>query len=238
MNKKQRAIIAARNLLRSQEEAILSTHSLSKSGYPFGSVTTFIADEIGEPIIYISDLAQHTQNIHGNPKVSVIINKTGKKDINTGARLTLLGDAKPIDESEFEHISQAFWSRFPSSEGYQNTHDFEFFRIHVKHLRYIGGFGKIHWLPVDQFMLEKIDWSVDSAIEHMNQDHVAAMQAIVCDKIGSTPDSPKMTHIYQDGCVIQIDGYKNLFFPFAELVQTPEQIRQQLVTMTQKAKSA
>lgn len=238
MNKKQRAIIEARNLLRSREEAILSTHSLSKSGYPFGSVTTFLADEIGQPIIYISDLAQHTQNIHGNPKVSIIINKTGKKDINAGARLTILGDAKPIDESEFDSISQAFWTRFPSSKGYQNTHDFEFFRIHVKHLRYIGGFGKIHWLPVDQFMLEKIDWSVDSAIEHMNQDHVDAMQAIVRGRTEKKPKQVVMTHIYQDGCVMQINKHKNLFFAFEQPVKTPEEVRQQLVAMTQKARSA
>ena len=56
-------------------------------------------------------------------------------------------------------------------------HDFQFYRIDITAVRYIGGFGKIHWLepasyhaPVNQ--LAELE---DGILEHMNNDHVEAL---------------------------------------------------------------
>lgn len=60
---KDKKVKEARKLLLSEYQAILSTHSVDVSGYPFGSVVPYCLNKNGEPIILISSIAQHTKNI-------------------------------------------------------------------------------------------------------------------------------------------------------------------------------
>jgi putative heme iron utilization protein len=236
--KKENITQSARNLLRTKEKAILSTHSVSREGYPFGSVTTYISDYSGNPIIYISHLAQHTRNIKTDPKISMIITEENGKDINAGARLTLLGKATLIDKSEEKDISEKFWARFPESRMYQNSHDFKFYRIKLEHIRYIGGFGQIHWVPLNEFLLDYPQWKEDEqhAIDHMNEDHIDAMQLMLKHFKGVCSDQIKLTHLYPDGCIIKLDEQENHYLPYQSLAINSKDIRIQLVKLTQEAR--
>ncbi|MBO0797641.1 MAG: pyridoxamine 5'-phosphate oxidase family protein [Blastocatellia bacterium] len=62
----------SRRLLNQQSVGVLSTHSVEVAGYPFGSIAPYTLNYNGEPIILISDIAQHTRNIKRNNKVSLI----------------------------------------------------------------------------------------------------------------------------------------------------------------------
>ena len=236
---KDKAIKQARTLLRNKEKAVLSTHSASKDGYPFGSVTTYMTDYQGHPIIYISHLAQHTHNIKADPKLSLIVSEDNENDINAGARLTLLGTAELVNDEEVVNISNKFYLKFPESKAYQNTHDFKFYRITVEHIRYIGGFGQIHWLKLDDFLLPEPIWkdSEKPAIEHMNEDHVDAMLLMCSYYKNFEADDISMTHLYADGCVLRADKKYNFFLPYNSLVKEPSDIRTRLVEMTQKARA-
>lgn len=240
MNKKQKAIIEARNLLRRKEKAILSTHSASREGYPFGSMTTYMSDLQGHCIIYVSDLAQHTKNILNNPKISIIISEDNEKDINAGARLTILGDAEVVAENELAEISEQFWARFPESRKYQNTHDFKFYRIRSRHVRYIGGFGQIYWLTLDKFLLDEPEWKpqAEYAIKHMNEDHVDAMQLMLEHQFHLKADTVEMTHIYPDGFLLKANSEHNYFLPSLSLIIESKNIRTELVKMTHVARDA
>lgn len=237
-DKKQQAIIEARHLLRSKEKAVLSTHSKSKPGYPFGSMTTYLSDYAGHPIIYISDLAQHTHNIDKDPRLSLIVGEDNEDDINAGARLTLLGQAKMINATETEDIAEKFYARFPESRKYSNTHDFKFYRIHVEHVRYIGGFGQIYWLPVEHFLLDEPQWQSQEkyAIDHMNEDHVDAMQLMLSHFKNTNTDQVIMTHLYPDGCVLRANDKNNYYLPYSEMAIGSGDIRKRLVELTNEAR--
>ncbi len=239
MSKKNKAIKEARTLLRSQEKAMLATHSFSKTGYPFGSVTTYMTDYQGHPIIYISHLAQHTKNIKQNAKISLLVSQDSEGDINAGARLTLLGHADPISEGEVRQISEKFYLKFPESKKYQDTHDFKFYRIRVEHVRYIGGFGQIYWLDASQFILPNPEWLAheQAAIEHMNEDHQDAMQLMCSYFKNYEADDIVMTHLYPDGCVIRANHKHNYFLAYSELIENPKDIRVQLVELTKQARA-
>ncbi len=239
MSKKNKAIKAARTLLRSSEKAMLSTHSYSKAGYPFGSVTTYMTDHQGHPIIYISHLAQHTKNIKHDNKISLLVCQEGDDDINAGARLTLLGHAEPVSKSECESIAQKFYLKFPESKKYQDTHDFNFYRLKVEHVRYIGGFGQIYWLDQNQFILPIPNWlkNEQPAIEHMNEDHKDAMQLMCSYFKNFEADEISMTHLYPDGCAIRANQKHNYFLAYQELAESPKDIRIRLVEMTNEARA-
>ena len=239
MKNQSKAIIQARTLLRNQEKAVLSTHSVSKTGYPFGSVTTYMTDHQGHPIIYISHLAQHTRNIKENPKLSLLISEDNDNDINAGARLTLLGTVELVNNEELEEIADKFYLKFPESRAYQETHDFKFYRVKVEHVRYIGGFGQIHWLDLNDFLLPEPNWKENErpAIEHMNEDHEDAMILMCSYYKNFEAEHIAMTHLYADGCVLKANNKLNFFLTYSKLIERPNDIRTRLVEMTQLARS-
>ena len=147
-------IQAARQLFLGERFGILSTISIDVPGYPFGSVTPYCADEECRPLIYISQIAQHTRNILADSRVSLTIieSKGGSGDVQAQGRLTCIADARPI-VGNTASISERYFYYFPSAKQYSQTHDFAFFRLDLVRVRFIGGFGQICWLEPDEFMI-------------------------------------------------------------------------------------
>ena len=63
----------ARTLLHSQRQGVLSTISLHRAGYPYGSLTPYALSSAGAPMILISALAAHTQNLLADPRASLFV---------------------------------------------------------------------------------------------------------------------------------------------------------------------
>lgn len=149
---------AVKELLENQSFGILSTHSVDVAGFPFGSVTPYSLTEHYNPLIFISNLAQHTHNILKDNRVSLIVleklNLEANQDPQKYGRVSILGQATPVPKSgvENEKLYQQYFQRFPESEGYQQTHGFQLFQVSPVRIRYIGGFGKIFWLEPNQFI--------------------------------------------------------------------------------------
>ena len=85
MTNKEKSGKAARSLMMSEYQGILSTISVEAQGYPFGSVTPYCFDSQGRPVILISRIAQHTKNILADPKVSLIVMERDVDDIQATA---------------------------------------------------------------------------------------------------------------------------------------------------------
>lgn len=167
--------LEARKFLRSTCSGILSTHSTRHEGYPFGSVAPFVLDHHCQPIILISNIAEHTKNIAANPKVSLLV-FAGAEDLQANARLTLLGEAVKIYKDDID-LRARYLRYLPQAASYFDMHDFSFYRIHIHQARYIGGFGKMSWLS-EADLFGSITDSVSvlasqeaAIIEHMNADH-------------------------------------------------------------------
>ena len=150
----QELINEVRTLLKNNSNGVLSTHSLSVKGFPFGSLTPFAIDESGCPIILISALAEHTKNINADSNVCLtIIENNSGGNLQAQARLSVLAHAKKI-ESPGSDVREAYFARFPESKNYFGTHDFAFYRLEPVRLRYIAGFGKIHWIEKEAYLAQ------------------------------------------------------------------------------------
>src|SRR5438034_11208780 len=88
----------ARNLVLTESFGVLSTVSLDVPGYPFGSITPYCTDEYCRPILYISEIAEHTRNILADPRVSftVIERNSHSDDVQSRGRLTCIANAPRI----------------------------------------------------------------------------------------------------------------------------------------------
>ncbi|MGI9278791.1 MAG: HugZ family protein [Endozoicomonas sp.] len=240
MEPKVQAAHDARNLLLNEYHGILSTHSDDVPGYPFGSVMPYCLDKHGNPVILISDLAQHTKNVEANPKVSLIITQSGVDDIHKAGRLTWIGDAEKIeaDSEEVKELEQRYYAFFPPSANYHKTHGFDFYRIHLKRARFIGGFGKIFWVKNELMTRENPFYgSVENGmVKHMNEDHVDAMVKY-CKAAGiEIPEGvePKMAGIDATGMHLLLND-KLVRIPFPTEVEEPMAVRKTLVEMAKVA---
>src|SRR5579875_1899188 len=86
----------ARRLMRALDRATLAT-SLADSGggWPYASLVLVAADLDASPLLLISTLAEHTQNLARDPRASLLFDGTqGLDDPLTGARVTVLGELR------------------------------------------------------------------------------------------------------------------------------------------------
>lgn len=139
----------ARQLLRTHRYGALSTLSKKFDGHPFGSITPYLVDHDGSLLILISALAEHTKNIQNDPRVSLITHNQDDPHIQTQGRITLVGNASLFEDRE--QAGKRYLRYFPEAQTYFDMPDFNFFRIVPLALRYIGGFGDIHWVKADNY---------------------------------------------------------------------------------------
>ena len=234
----------ARKFLRSTHSGILSTHSARLEGYPFGSVAPFVLDHSCQPVILISNIAEHTKNIALNPKVSLLVFAAGD-DLQANSRLTLLGEAVKIFKDKDTDLRARYLRYLPQAASYFDMHDFAFYRIHIHQARYIGGFGKMSWLS-DVDMLSGIADSgallasqETAIIEHMNADHAENLISYCKHFHNVDATQVQMLGLDCDGFDVEATVNNNttmLRFDFEEQIHDAQSARAALVAMAKAAR--
>ena len=175
----------SRSLMATSSSGVLST--LGAEGYPYGSLVSHMVDNFGNPVILISDLAEHTKNARFDDRVSLLVDTsdTAEGDPLVGARLTLIGRLNLLEgESELQN---SYLTKHPYSADYANFKDFNFWKLDVERCRFVGGFGHMSWMTASDYCNSEEDpfiKSASGAIEHMNDDHADANLIFVQERGG------------------------------------------------------
>lgn len=136
-------------LLHQVPYGTLATHSTHTPGYPYASLLPFVADPGHRPLLLLSELAEHTKNLHADPRASLLLAQPHGDDVLSGARLTVLGDVTRIEP---DAALVARYLRYqPDAERYLALGDFGFYRLEPQRLRLIAGFGKMGWIEADSW---------------------------------------------------------------------------------------
>lgn len=219
----------ARELLLKEYRGVLSTHSKSMPGFPFGSVVPYCLDAEGHPLILISRIAQHTHNLQRDPKCSLLVGERGAEDVQAVGRLTLLAEARQLEDADaIEAAAERYYRYFPESRNYHRAHDFDFWVLKPVRYRYIGGFGAIHWLDHVALASPFAGKVEASMVEHMNSDHAKAIAHYVA--LSGLPQTvpAQMAGIDSEGMHLRI-GHGLYWLAFGEPCNTPTQVREALV---------
>lgn len=221
----------ARALLLKEYRGVLSTHSKSMPGFPFGSVVPYCLDDQGRPLILISRIAQHTHNLQRDPKCSMLVGERDAEDVQAVGRVTVMAEAQKVtDEAAVEAAAQRYYRYFPESESYHSAHDFDFWVLAPVRYRYIGGFGAIHWLDDVALANPFAGAAETSMIEHMNEDHAKAIAHYV--ELAGLPKTEPATLVGIDSEGMHLRVGPGLYWlAFAEACNTPTQVRQALVQL-------
>lgn len=135
---------AARALVAAHSQGALATLR-SEDGYPYASVVDYLPLPGGDVALLLSRLAEHQKYLSVDSRVSLLIAPgLGNPDVLAEARVTLLGDMEAVEDKAQLH--DAYLLRHPHAGQYIDFADFLFYRLRVKQVRYIAGFGRMGWL--------------------------------------------------------------------------------------------
>jgi hypothetical protein len=226
---------AARELFRAARSGVLSSHSSKVPGFPYGSALPHATDHQGRPVLLISHLAEHTRNVEADPRVSFLVSPSGA-DLQSSARAALLGEAHPLADAG--SIEARYLRLFPYHAQYLAIGGFRFWVIEPLQVRYIAGFGSLHWIPGASFLAQagEMPATESSALEHMNRDHREALLAYCRHVHAVDAAQVEMVGIDCDGFDVRADGHV-LRFRFAETVTTAAQARTTLAALARDSRA-
>jgi putative heme iron utilization protein len=144
----------ARALLAAESVGVLSTISVHRAGFPYGSVTPYALAADGAPLLLLSKLAAHTHNLRADPRASLFVgDRSAVADPQAGARVSLLGRAVPLAGADPDSGADAdararYLARWPQAADYFALGDFSLWRFQIEEARLIAGFGDIRWLTL------------------------------------------------------------------------------------------
>lgn len=142
------SIESALALLHEVSHATLATLSVQLPGYPYATTVPCVLDGGHRPVLCISALAEHTRNLLADPRASLSVVKPEGGNIQSAARLTLVGDAERFEPCP--ELVARYLRYQPDAEQYLEL-DFMFFRLHPRRVRFIAGVGKMGWLESDEW---------------------------------------------------------------------------------------
>lgn len=141
----------AAQLLSGARHAALGV--IQPDGLPLVTRAGFGLSPAGEPMVFISALAAHTQALRRNPACSMLVGEPGNKgDPLTHPRLSLFGRVAFTGPGEDGHTEMAasYLRGHPKAKLYIAFPDFAFARLQVEAAHLNGGFGKaFHLSPAD-----------------------------------------------------------------------------------------
>jgi putative heme iron utilization protein len=231
------AVGTAKLLLRSIRAGALATLD-RESGSPFASLVTVATDQDGSPLLLISGLSTHTQNLKQDGRASILLSQGGKGDPLAHPRLTVIGRAEVSPEPR---IRRRFLARHPKAALYADFGDFAFWRLEVIGAHLNGGFARAMDLTRAQVVTdlagaEELIAIEESAIEHTNADHREALMLYATRLAGAKKADWVATGIDPEGLDLAA-GDLTARAPFGRRVTTGAELRALLKEMADEARA-
>jgi putative heme iron utilization protein len=227
----------AKRLLRATRSGALATLD-REAGFPFASLVTVATDFDGSPLLLLSRLAAHTQNLDQDGRASILLAEGGKGDPLAHPRLTVTGLVRRAPEGR---IRSRFLARHPKANLYADFADFAFWRMEVAGAHLNGGFARAMTLAAEELLTdlsgaESLLAAEDGAVSHMNEDHREAL-GLYATKLAKAPSGDWRTTGLDPEGIDLAAGDLTARAEFDGRVVTPGELRQVLTDMAERARN-
>jgi putative heme iron utilization protein len=229
----------------SASRGTLCTLAVDPAGYPYGSVATYGLDDAGNPLFFVSLMAEHTQNAMRDPRASLLVSEpvADGSDPLAGGRATLLGLLSKVEEGERRSAQACYLAANPAAEYYIGFGDFVFYHLHVSSIRYVGGYGRMSWVDAGDYAAAEPDPLAPAAagiLGHMNADHAEA-QVLYCRYLAGRPDTSRavMSAVDRYGFEMVAEGPTGraaVRLGFPHPCSTGDEVRRAMVAMVADAR--
>jgi len=228
---------ASKKLLREGRSGALAT-LMPGSGDPYCSLVNIATAADGAPLLLISTLAIHTKNLIADPRCSVMIDERKEGDPLEGGRIMLMGTAAPTPDPD---ARRRYLTQQPEAELFADFRDFSFYRMEIKAVHLVAGFGRIVDLEPAE-VLTQVDDAAElvaaepGILQHMNEDHADACRLYATKLLGAADGDWKCVGCDPEGLELQ-NGRTALRLPFPQRVRAPGVLRAVLKQMADEARA-
>jgi hypothetical protein len=230
----------SRTLIAAARTGALAT--IGEGGFPFGSLVAHAVDGRGRPLLLLSDLAEHSRNLAGDPRASLMVTE-GSLALG---RVTVIGRVAELAGDERDTALEVYRAAQPDAF-YAGFGDFRLYRMEVESVRYVGGFGRMSWVDAAAYTEAEPDPlrpHAERIIAHMNDDHADAL-VLFCRRFGGRPDTAvaRMVGVDRYGfSVLAADepgGPETAVrLAFEERTDTPDAVRKAMIELVRRARAA
>ena len=132
----------------------------------------------------------------------------------------------------------------PASAYYIDFGDFSFWRLEVRSVRYVGGYGRMSWVEASDYATAEADPLAGEAavgiIEHMNADHADSL-VLFARVLGGRADTTEATMTAVDRYGFDVvaggpEGRAALRFGFDAPVATAAAVRPAMIRLVERAR--
>ncbi len=237
----------ARGLVREAWKATLATIA-RQGGHPYGSLVAVACEPDGAPLLLLSGLAEHTKNLEADPRVSLLVDGTGRgQGALTGARVTLVGT---LVETQSETARRRYLARHPDAARFIDFGDFKLYALDVAWAHLVAGFGRIDRLQRQDVVApttgaEALIEAEPDILQHMNDDHSDAIQ-LMAERFGDggtgadTETGGHRAPCRMVGCdpegIDLVSSEEAVRIFFLHRVNSPDEVRRALAAMVTDAR--
>ena len=226
-----------RRLMRGCTRVGLGT--LTTGGDPYVSLAMVALDHDAAPLLYLSDLADHTKNLKADSRVSLLFDGTLTSAVPlAGERATVQGR---IERTADERMLARYVARHPDAAAYQGFRDFNLYRVTVERAHLVAGFGRIHWVVGEAVTLAEADVGAlpgqeAAVLAHMNADHRDAVQLYANRLLSRSGGEWVLTGLDPEGCDLR-QGAETARLLFEHPASDAEAARAELVGLVRRARA-
>jgi putative heme iron utilization protein len=237
------AIRLAKTLIRSARFGALAVIEPG-TGSPLASRVGVATDIDGAPLILVSMLSAHTGAILADPRCSLLVGEPGRGDPLAHPRIALVCRTLRLERGSSEHArtERRYLNRNPKAKLYAGLGDFSIFRLDPERASLNGGFGKAYLLDRADLVtsgpiIEELAAGEQSALDHMNADHLDAIAVYARHFAKAEGDGWIATGFDAEGMDLAAsDAICRVFFP--EPLKAARELRPVLVDMARSGRAA
>ncbi len=237
------SIRLAKTLIRSARFGAISFLDPG-TGAPSINRVGVATDLDGAPLILVSMLAAHTPAILADPRCSLLVGVVGKGDPLAHPRISLACRAVQLERGGPDHVraERRYLNHNPKAKLYAGLGDFSIFRLEPQSGSLNAGFGKAYLLDRADLLVtgpinDELAASEQSALDHMNSDHLDAIAVYARHFARASGDGWSTTGFDADGMdLVAGDESRRVFFP--EPLKTAADLRPALVQMARDGRAA
>lgn len=233
----------ARTLVEQAPNGTLATLSRKYPGHPFASIMPYAVDADGGPLVLISSMAVHTQNLQADARASLLVTQPGASgDPLAAGRVTLMGHARPVALAQRASARASYLARHEAASSWVDFEDFSSWRLEVADVYFVGGFAAMGWVDADAYRHARPDPLADVAagiLDHMNRDHGDALLAYAQHFAGAAAEEAVMAAIDRLGFKLRLRQARRRWsvrIAFPREVTTAAESRAVLIEMLRQAR--
>ena len=240
--------ITARFLLRQARYGALGT---ARHGMPHVSLVAMASDQRGQPLLLLSDLARHAQNLGHDSRCSILVTQqqpsvwqphntvsdtpdnTAQTEPLTQSRVTISGQMALVDPDARPREQERFLARHPDAVHYAHFTDFKLYRLHVEEAHLVAGFGQIHDLSHHQILVsldkaEAMGAAEQGLLDSINAEHMDLTAALAHDMMRLPRGKWRLVGLDCEGIDLAGGNYGWVRHQFREPVRHPSGIMARL----------